>query len=148
MPGRVPLLRLTALSGPEPRAVYELGEGTYSLGRSPDNSIVLRDESVSRCHALLVCRQGRCRVEDLGSANGAFHNDLRVANSPLGGGDRLADGDLEFQVDYRSASWLRTLAVWVRDALTRRALRVRRPRPMSRAMLDAIGQATRVLSGD
>jgi pSer/pThr/pTyr-binding forkhead associated (FHA) protein len=41
-----------------------------TIGREPDNGIVLRDPSVSRHHARIFLDRGRTAVEDLGSANG------------------------------------------------------------------------------
>ena len=52
--------------------VFPLREGTHSIGRNPDNDIVLTDGSVSRSHCLLYVRHGYIEIEDLGSANGVF----------------------------------------------------------------------------
>jgi hypothetical protein len=49
-----------------------------SVGRSVHNAIVLNDSSVSADHALVSYRLGQWWVEDVGSRNGTFLNDLRV----------------------------------------------------------------------
>jgi serine phosphatase RsbU (regulator of sigma subunit) len=58
------------------------------IGRTPDTTIQLASNAVSRRHAQLVRKGETWTVEDLGSANGTFHNGRR-----LQGGQSLADGD-------------------------------------------------------
>jgi len=53
-----------------------------SIGRSERSTIKLDDSYVSQSHARLYARDGAWFVEDLGSTNGTFVNDRRVA-SPL-----------------------------------------------------------------
>ena len=50
-----------------------------TIGRSPDNSIIINDNTVSRRHATLIVSQSEFSVKDLGSANGTFVNGMRVA---------------------------------------------------------------------
>ena len=52
---------------------------TATIGRSPDNDIVLDDWAVSRCHALVLTRVGGLTLIDLSSTNGTFVNDILVA---------------------------------------------------------------------
>jgi hypothetical protein len=68
------LLDAAAANGP---ATFPLGALT-SLGRGPQNSIVLADQSVSAEHALISSRLGQWWVEDIGSTNGSFLNDERL----------------------------------------------------------------------
>ena len=57
-------------------------EGTLTLGRAPDASILIEDSSVSRLHARLHVG-AVIRVEDLGSANGTrIGGSLLPANEP------------------------------------------------------------------
>jgi hypothetical protein len=67
------------------------GEST-TIGRSPDCPVFLDDVTVSRRHAVLVDRDGRWFVEDLGSLNGTFVNRRRVESSELSDGDELQIG--------------------------------------------------------
>jgi hypothetical protein len=68
-----------------------------SIGRGPENDLVLRSKTVSRRHALVTQVQGRWFVEDRGSYNGTVLNDVRI---PPGGGlplrhtDRLELGEV------------------------------------------------------
>jgi len=50
-----------------------------SIGRSERSTITLDDSYVSQSHARLYARDGAWFVEDLGSTNGTFVNDRRVA---------------------------------------------------------------------
>lgn len=70
-------------------------DGRLTLGRDPDLSPVadlLPHPNVSRRHAVVDLGQfGDARITDLGSANGTFVNDSRVAsNQP----HSLSDGDI------------------------------------------------------
>lgn len=68
------------------------------LGRSPDVDLVLDDDTVSRCHAVLRGDRAGLEVEDLGSSNGTAIN----GNSMVGALS-LLDGDL---VSFGSATCL------------------------------------------
>jgi adenylate cyclase len=57
---------------------FEL-RGSTSLGRSPDNTLVLDDGQVSRRHALIQPQgEGEFWLVDLGSANGSYVNERRI----------------------------------------------------------------------
>jgi hypothetical protein len=64
-----------------------------TIGRAPDNGLVLRDGRVSRHHARLYGRRGALLLADLGSTNGSWVNDRRVQEMALGEGDRIRVGD-------------------------------------------------------
>jgi pSer/pThr/pTyr-binding forkhead associated (FHA) protein len=69
--------------------------GDVSIGRDPENDLVLITKTVSRRHARLVQREGRWFVEDLGSFNGTLLNDSRIQAGtpvPLRHADRLKLG--------------------------------------------------------
>ena len=55
---------------------FTIPEGESSVGRSPENTIVLRDEknTVSRRHATFISRGGELRIRDNGSKNGTKVN--------------------------------------------------------------------------
>jgi pSer/pThr/pTyr-binding forkhead associated (FHA) protein len=72
-----------------------LRPGSTLIGRSSQNDIVLDSILVSRRHARIDCAEGRCTVEDLGSANGLFINRRRVSRATLSPNDRLRVGDVE-----------------------------------------------------
>lgn len=89
MPARVVLLR----EGLTPREI-PLERGVLSIGRAPQNDLVLGDETLSWRHAELWTRGRSLYVRDRGSTNGTFLNETRV-NVPVAvvDGDRIRLGD-------------------------------------------------------
>lgn len=77
------MLRLTMRRGPTPGTVYELGSDEITIGRGNKNSIVIRDNEVSRDHCRLVRLSGHYEVHDLNSSNGTFVNGQRVVSGWL-----------------------------------------------------------------
>ncbi len=65
-----------------------------SLGRHPNNSIQLLDRIVSKEHCIVELRGSRWVLRDLGSLNGTYVNEQRVAGeSFLSHGDQIALGN-------------------------------------------------------
>jgi diguanylate cyclase (GGDEF)-like protein len=67
---------------------------SVTIGRHPDNKLVLEQDEVSRRHAEVFLDDGRVRVRDLGSRNGTLVNDqdLRGTIRTLVDGDRITVG--------------------------------------------------------
>jgi hypothetical protein len=63
-----------------------------TIGRAPDNTLVLADSRASRHHARIDGRRGTLILSDLGSTNGSWVNDRRVESMALGEGDRIRVG--------------------------------------------------------
>ncbi len=67
--------------------------GAASVGRAPDNQIVLPDPRVSARHAIIRLEGGRWWIEDLGSRNGTRLNGVQISGrAPLRNGDIVAFG--------------------------------------------------------
>ncbi|GIV97503.1 MAG: hypothetical protein KatS3mg057_2160 [Herpetosiphonaceae bacterium] len=64
-----------------------------SIGRAPENHLVIDDKQASRRHALLRREDGRYVLEDAGSANGTFVNGQRIQRHLLAPGDVIKIGD-------------------------------------------------------
>ena len=64
-----------------------------TIGRGPDNGLVLQDSRASRHHARIYGRQGALLLADLGSTNGSWVNDRRIQEIALGEGDEIRIGD-------------------------------------------------------
>ncbi|HEX9460882.1 MAG TPA: FHA domain-containing protein [Thermoanaerobaculia bacterium] len=69
--------------------MHPLLEETSTVGRTPANTIALRDVSVSAKHAQVVRTAEGFMIEDVGSRNGTFVNSEKLTEKRL-----LADGDL------------------------------------------------------
>ncbi len=92
-----------------PTARLPLPAKVMSIGRTPDNDLVVSDLGVSRKHAeLRKSPTGRYQIVDLGSHNGTYVNGARVDTAELSEHDiisighatfRLADGELREYVD-------------------------------------------------
>jgi predicted component of type VI protein secretion system len=86
--------RLVMTQGPQPGQTFVLDQDLLTLGRDPNNIIVINDPQISRHHAR-VTRQGDWMVlEDIGSTNGTFVNGIRLAKPhTLANGDVVGLGD-------------------------------------------------------
>jgi pSer/pThr/pTyr-binding forkhead associated (FHA) protein len=69
-----------------------IGKAQVSVGRAPDNDVVIDNLAVSGHHAKFVVEEGRFFVEDLSSMNGTFLNNQRIRRSPLQNGDEVLIG--------------------------------------------------------
>jgi len=80
-----------------------LDGGVVTIGRAPDNDLVLEDQRVSRHHARLQGRRGMLVLTDLESANGSRVNGVAISEVALGAGDRIEIGTTIFMVEAVSA---------------------------------------------
>ena len=72
-----------------------LNRASFTIGRQPDNDIVLPTGYVSGHHGRLEQREGTWNYTDLDSTNGTFVNGERVTQVELKNGDIIRIGDLE-----------------------------------------------------
>jgi pSer/pThr/pTyr-binding forkhead associated (FHA) protein len=69
-----------------------VGQKEVSIGRSPENSIVIDNPAVSNYHARVFHEEGRLMLQDFGSLNGTFVNGQRVKMVMLKPADSIAIG--------------------------------------------------------
>src|SRR5215471_19806083 len=74
---------------------YELVDDLITIGRGPDNMIVLNNPSVSARHAHLQVANETYRLKDLGSTNGTHVNGKPVTETLLRFDDRIRFGAAE-----------------------------------------------------
>lgn len=90
---------------------HELAEDLSTIGRAPENSVVINDVSVSGRHAQIE-RSGQIyKLRDLGSTNGTRVNGESAHEVTLRQGDRLRFGGVEARfesVDVKSTQPLPT----------------------------------------
>ncbi len=64
-----------------------------TLGRKPENDIVLKDARISRDHAKFICEEGACFIVDEDSRHGTFVNGQRInGRIEIHPGDRIQFG--------------------------------------------------------
>ncbi len=86
-------LRLSIQTGTLAGQTFSLQPGTQTLGRSPDNQIVIAESTVSKQHAQITVQSEGTWIRDLGSSNGTFVNGQRISESTwLKPGDTLQIG--------------------------------------------------------
>jgi len=69
--------------------VLEPARLPVTIGRDPENGIVLDHTAISRFHARITCEKDQYFVHDLGSTNGTYLNGRRVTRERLSPGDEL-----------------------------------------------------------
>lgn len=74
---------------------YELVDNLVTIGRGPDNAIVINDPSVSARHAQLQLAGETYRLKDLGSTNGTHVNGKPVTETLLSFDARVRFGAAE-----------------------------------------------------
>ena len=87
------------------KVAYEFTEDLVTIGRAPDNMIVIDDPSVSSRHAQLELIGEIYRIKDLGSTNGTRVNGTPITESNVRFDDRLRFGgvDVRFEPDTRGS---------------------------------------------
>ena len=68
---------------------YPLDKVQTQIGRAPENGIVVDMDNVSRAHCKIFASSGGHYIEDMGSTNGTFCNDIEIVERR-----RLNNGDL------------------------------------------------------
>jgi len=94
--GTTTVANLEIVRGPYSGASFSIDRPVCSIGRSPDNDVRIRDDSVSSSHATLLRKGTTWFVVDLRSANGTLVDGLRIAGErELTSGSRLKLGRVE-----------------------------------------------------
>ncbi len=87
-------LRLTIRTGKEPGKSIELSGDQLTIGRDEGCDLTLRDDKVSRKHAILEAgSDGKAVLRDLDSSNGTYVNGQPIRTVTITGGEHLRFGD-------------------------------------------------------
>jgi adenylate cyclase len=82
--------------------------GTVGIGRAPENALVLKDDQISRRHAIIQAQGEReFWLVDLGSANGTYLNGRRISQPMQLHRDdviRLSSVEMEFHTEMLTAA--------------------------------------------
>lgn len=88
---RTPRLVIRVTGKPDREVV--LNRSTFTLGRLPDNDIVIPEPYISSHHGRLDLKEGSWQYTDLNSTNGTYVNGRRALSAALLDGDILRIGD-------------------------------------------------------
>ncbi len=96
----IPTLRQLVIHYPHGMQEVQLSPSPapITLGRAPDNTIVISDPTISGRHARLYLQGSQWYVQDLGSTNGTFVNNVRVTQYPVRSGDQIRLGAIVIQI--------------------------------------------------
>ncbi|MFA5624592.1 MAG: FHA domain-containing protein [Bradymonadales bacterium] len=86
------------------RAAEEISfsQGSYTIGRVEGSDIILPSSSVSRTHARISISNGKCYIDDLGSANGIIVNGVSVkTRQELKNGAKVRIGEYTLYLEYK-----------------------------------------------
>ncbi len=86
-------LRLTITKGPDTGASFDAAGASVRIGTSPENDLVLTDETVSRRHCEVMLTERGIRVTDAGSTNGVRVGGAWVDDATFTGPAVLELGD-------------------------------------------------------
>jgi pSer/pThr/pTyr-binding forkhead associated (FHA) protein len=86
------MVGLRVMSADGPGEFVPLQADLLTIGRTPDNSLALPDNQVSRHHARITRQPEGFVIEDLNSVNGTFVNGQRVTRQRLQSGDEIQIG--------------------------------------------------------
>jgi len=99
---------LVRISGAETGKRTQIGDAGMTIGRSPDQTLVVPDTSVSRRHARISIVNGQVVAEDLGSTNGTFVDGVRLKTPrKVENGSVIKLGDQVFRYERRSEEDIR-----------------------------------------
>jgi diguanylate cyclase (GGDEF)-like protein len=75
--------------------IFDLLDGETIVGRSPDSTIPLEFQGISRKHFKVIVHNESCKVQDTGSSNGTFLNNTKIEDQvELSKGDMVKLGSI------------------------------------------------------
>lgn len=93
-------MKLVVLAGAKKGTEIPLKKDKFVIGRASDCTLRAGSEAISRHHCAILRRDGKLTVRDLGSRNGTYVNDEKIAEeTALANGDTVRVGTLEFRID-------------------------------------------------
>jgi pSer/pThr/pTyr-binding forkhead associated (FHA) protein len=94
--------KLTFETGPFASRVVGVPEQSASVGRAPDNTIVIGDPATSGHHCRIEVRAGAYWISDLGSTNGTLVNGEPIIDKQLEDGDVISIGQNTIRLTIRA----------------------------------------------
>jgi predicted component of type VI protein secretion system len=102
---QIDMPKLILTTDTQGKVAYEFTEDLVTIGRAPDNMIVIDDPSISSRHAQLELSGEIYRLKDLESTNGTRVNGIPITETVLRFDDRIRFGgiDARFEPDVRGS---------------------------------------------
>jgi hypothetical protein len=119
-------------SGDSETAIDLLGE-RITIGRSPENIVVLDDLSVSSLHAELIRNDGTWLIHDLSSSNGTTINGSKIDESEVFDGDVIVFAGVECRFEAASPSSVELPAAFESSSIREGEPSDKRESPRSKA---------------
>ena len=95
---------LVVTKGPSQGKSIQLKEGNNTIGRSLENDLQIDDASVSRSHAMVIVKESRLTLVDLGSMGGTNVGQHRISGKSVGIGSAITMGQTRFSLASVNAS--------------------------------------------
>jgi two-component system response regulator GlrR len=96
--GQYQKVRLSVTRGPDAGASWEAAGASVRIGTSPDNDLVLTDETVSRRHCEVMLTERGIRVLDAGSTNGVQVGKAWIEDATFSGNVSIELGETTVEV--------------------------------------------------
>jgi len=80
--------------------IYEIKKLIVKIGRSADNDIIIDDLTISNKHAIITNEGGEFFLQDIGSTNGVFVNDIKITKSMIKTTDKIRMGKVALNLIY------------------------------------------------
>lgn len=94
-------IKLSVVKGPHSGQVYQLNKPMFTIGRGPENDLVLmNDPQISRSHAKVMIVDRDLEVVNLSSKNAIFVDGEAVQRWKIVNNSNFMVGDSEFKVEY------------------------------------------------
>lgn len=94
-------IKLSVVKGPHSGQVFQLNKEVITLGRGPENNVVLmNDPQISRNHAQLSVINGELEVSNLSQKNSILVDGANVQKWKIVNGSTFTIGDSEISVEY------------------------------------------------
>ena len=94
-------IKLSVVKGPHSGQVYQLNKPSFTIGRGPENDLVLmNDPQISRSHAKIMIIDRDLEVVNLSSKNAIFVDGEGVQRWKIVNNSNFTVGDSEFNVEY------------------------------------------------
>ncbi|MFW5871453.1 MAG: FHA domain-containing protein [Verrucomicrobiota bacterium] len=93
------MAKLIVIEGNLEGQVFELKEGSTTVGRQTDCDVRIEDPSVSGHHCTIDVAEDSCTVKDSGSTNGTAINGKEIQEQPLETGDILNVGSVRMRLE-------------------------------------------------